>query len=148
MIKAWHLYFFLGLCLSACNRCKDGCLNGVCVDNYCDCDVWYAGDQCDRSELSVYEGNYSGTFSLNASSETVSFSLVSNSEEPSKLTAEGLNLMFHFTSLTRFDVPDQSWKNQMWQGEGEMLLDLVSIRLVSTDSTGVREGLLEAYREE
>ena len=138
----------LGLFLSACNQCKDGCANGVCIDNYCDCDIWYAGDRCDRSELSIYQGKYNGTFKLGASAEEVSFSLVSNAEQPSQLLCTELGFTLEFTSVTRFNVPAHSWKNIEWTGEGEMLLDLISMRLNYTDSNGLKEGLIEAYREE
>ncbi len=148
MIKPLHLYLFVVLLLCGCNQCKDGCLNGACIDQYCDCDVWYTGDRCDRSELSIYEGAYVGTFIFGSSAETLSFSLVGAADNPSQLIANELDLKFQFTSSTRFDVPAQTWKNIEWIGEGEMLLGLISIRLNYTDSSGVKEGLIEAYRED
>ena len=146
MIKQLHLFAFICLILSACNQCKDKCVNGVCIEKYCDCDVWYEGDKCDRSELSIYEGEYKGVFSFGTETEAVSFNLTSSSETPSILYSAANDLKFEFTTITRFNFPAQNWMGEIWMGEGEMLLDLMSIRLQYTDSAGIQHGLIEAYR--
>ncbi len=148
MIKQQSRFVFFALILVACSPCKDNCVNGVCIKKYCDCDVWYAGDQCDRSQLLVYEGNYSGTFNHGAIVQSISFTLVNKANEPSYLYASGIDLRLEFTTSSRFIVPDQEFKNRTWIGEGEMLIDLISIRLTSVDSLDEQSGLIEAYRED
>ncbi|MEX2595699.1 MAG: hypothetical protein WEC59_02130 [Salibacteraceae bacterium] len=135
----------LFLLFAACNRCIENCENGICQKKNCVCDTWYEGNTCDRSSLEVFEKEYTGYLELNSDVvDTVSFHLKTSGNDPSKMMAEGLNLQLQFLDASRFEIEPQIWRGHQVEGEGQMLINIVSMRFSYVDSSGLNEVLLEA----
>ena len=143
----------IGICLlcialttGACNRCHDGCIHGICKRSSCSCDQWYEGDACDRSVLSQYAYAYEGVLYFHDStSAPLSFELtLSNS--PDQLLMSNPSLELSFTSLTRFDVLPQLLHGEWYEGEGEMLLNLLSLRVHRINDDEAKDLRIEAHR--
>ena len=132
--------------LSACNRCRPRCQNGSCVKKSCSCDVWYSGDACDKSVLNVYQGYYVGTVTTDSNQQRVGFNL-SVGVEPDVMVADSLQIQLNFTDEARFEVLSQETNFGSRSGEGEMLIDIVSIRLDGVSGLTEDELTIEARKQ-
>jgi hypothetical protein len=120
----------------ACDRCRDGCVNGYCQSKVCHCDTWYEGDRCDRSTLTKHLGAYRGVRSEEGFSTEVEFSLVPVSEVPNVLILDELGLELEFVDQARFLVHEWEEEGVMYTGEGEMLIESISLRLDRVEEPG------------
>lgn len=127
------ILFFAALALSACNRCAAGCENGTCIKKVCECDVWYSGDACNKSELLKYEGNYAGKQECGTQEQAISLQLTVDSSSPDRLQTN-VGYVFQFNSQTRFEVIIATNAGESLIGEGEMLVDLISFKTENLDS--------------
>ena len=132
---------------SACNRCRDGCVNGTCVKKSCTCDLWYEGDRCDRSSLSSYVGYYRGTATNHTGTVRIGFHLVIG-ETPDQMRADSLGLILDFDDESRFAIPEQSYDGIGYAGEGEVLVELISIRLDPVLTSPFGSTLIEVRRSD
>ncbi|MDP4663896.1 MAG: hypothetical protein NWQ55_09880 [Salibacteraceae bacterium] len=127
------ILFFVALAFNACNRCATGCENGTCIKKLCECDVWYSGDACNKSQLLKYEGNYAGKQKCGAQEQSISFQLTVDKSSPDRLQTN-LGYLFQFNSQTRFEVIIATNTGESLIGEGEMLVDLISFKTENLDS--------------
>ncbi|MEQ9186661.1 MAG: hypothetical protein RLP15_02940 [Cryomorphaceae bacterium] len=137
--------FVFILLWSSCNQCRDGCVNGVCIKRTCQCDLWYEGDRCDRSALSQHVGYYRGTLVNDTGSAPIGFHLVVGSA-PHLMLADSLGLELQFADQARFDVAEQGLAGEEYSGEGEMLIDLISIRLDPVETSPTGSTFIEAHK--
>lgn len=144
-----RILYYIALSLlfiaTSCNRCKEGCVNGQCIQRTCDCDQWYAGDRCDRSQLTVFAGYYRGQTTTDSSRFSVGFNVVPT-DTVNMLYADSLSLRLVFEDETRFQVPEQEVFGKVMQGEGQVLVDLFSIRLEPVNGDPMDQTLIEATR--
>lgn len=109
----------------------------------CSCDVWYGGDRCDESVLSIYEGYYVGTVRSDSNERGVGFNL-SVGTSPEVMLVDSLEIQLIFTDEARFEVPSQETEFDEREGEGEMLIDLISIRLEGASGSSKDQLTIEA----
>lgn len=140
----WPLFFtlvlFLGL--SACN-CRDLCKNGLCQKRECVCEEWWEGDACDYSLFEMYEGYYQGNDSCDDPEALLEFNFVVENAIPNRMNV-GNNFYVEFTDRTRFIIPEQKWNGRSIQGEGEMLVDVISMNYQWSDTSQVYTCLITA----
>lgn len=139
------LLFLLGF--SSCNRCRDGCENGVCQKRECLCDLWWQGDACDYSLFRMYEGEYTGNDSCDDPMESVAFSLTVDEAIPNRMWINDAEFYIEFTDRTRFILPEQSKGGRLVSGEGEMLVEAISLSYIPSDSVSTLHCLIEATLE-
>jgi hypothetical protein len=141
-------YIVFLLLLTGCGRCRYGCENGLCNRGTCDCFEWYEGDACERSILKAYEGDHGGEL-IRADTiiDTLSFQLQWAQNPPEEMLLEGEELTIRFTDRWKFDLPDQPWKNYQVSGEGEMLLDRLSMRMELRTDSMQSEASVSAQRQ-
>lgn len=133
--------------LISCNRCRDNCIHGTCIKRLCDCDIFYEGDRCDRSILTAWEGAYAGTYTeFNEGVQPIAFRLTVDNADPTAMLSDTIGLNLIFETKTRFYIPRQLWRGVQVSGEGEMLVNAVSMRIDNAD-TSEEIGLIEAARE-
>ncbi|NQV51636.1 MAG: hypothetical protein HQ500_00550 [Flavobacteriales bacterium] len=132
---------------SACSRCRDGCMNGTCIKKACACDLWYEGDRCDRSSLTSYVGYYRGTATNDRGTVRIGFHLFIG-ESPDQMLADSLGLFFDFDNQSRFAIPEQTYAGAGYAGEGEMLVELISIRLDPVSDAPQGSTLIQASKSD
>lgn len=115
----------LFLVLSACD-CRDRCDNGFCKKRECVCDQWWEGDACDYSLFEMYEGFYQGSDSCDEPGTLLEFNFKVESTIPNRVNV-GNRFYVEFTDRTRFTIPEQKWNGRSIQGEGEMLVNVISM---------------------
>lgn len=136
-MRKW-LVFVLVYLVCACNPCRYGCEEGICVRGTCDCFDWYEGDACERLITSIHVGQYAGDL-LDASNDTVianlSFGLFTAEESaPNAMLMQEEGVQLLFTDRYRFIIGEQSWRNYTVTGEGEILFNGLGFRLELADS--------------
>lgn len=132
-IVLFAILFFVVLAISACNRCPAGCENGTCIKKVCECDVWYFGDACNKSELVKYEGSYTGKQTCGTQEQEISLQLNVDASAPNRLLSN-VGYLFQFNSQTRFEVIIATNAGESLIGEGEMLVDFISFKTENIDS--------------
>ena len=140
---------FLALLLFSfsCQRCPYGCINGVCLKQQCDCEIFWEGDACERSVLSVYQGDYlvNEDCRSNLTEEIVSIQPIPT--EPGKMEMSN-GFVIEFEDIVRFRLDLQSFDGGMVEGQGQMLLNLISINYIYLDSLGSASCLFEAQKNQ
>lgn len=125
--------------ITGCNRCRDGCQNGTCVQRECQCDLWWEGDACDRPLLDTWAGEYMLVDDCDTASAR-RVRLRSDESAPSEMMLDGDTRLI-FTDQSRFLLNQVKWpggNNDAVIGQGEMLIDRFSFwyrRLDDPDST-------------
>lgn len=139
------LWMLLVVLFWACDRCMEPCVHGTCKKKTCQCDSWWEGDGCDRSQLKRFEGQYLGNAPCDDPGGTKEFSLTVDPEVPDRMWLAGDELYLDFTTSVRFDVPLQVWRGQTVEGEGQMLINKVSFHYsdTGTDTTCLIEADLQ-----
>ena len=130
--------------LAGCNRCRDGCDHGICQKRDCICDTYWEGDACDQNLFSDYTGTYSGNNSCVLSGEIQFYELKRTSKDDG-MDFDGIVLSF--TTDTRFLVPEQTYRGQKIQGEGQMQVERFSLTYELVDSINSGSCLIEARRD-
>ena len=126
-----HILLVAFIAIFASCDCRYGCENGVCQKRVCKCDLYWEGDACQRPILSRYQGSYNGTNSCD--SEQSDFTLKSGESVDELLWNNELTLTFSDTA--RFDILQQDYRGISLEGEGSMLLDKISFRYHSIDTS-------------
>jgi len=132
---------------TACNNCRYGCDQGICSKSECNCFEWYEGDACERSVLQQYEGSYAGEVTeLDTLFASVDFSLFVSTESPELMVLKEESLRIRYTDISRFEINNQLWRGGEVTGDGEMLLNGISMRMTFRDSTRSRTMQLSALK--
>jgi hypothetical protein len=126
------IFVFLAVLICACNPCRYGCDEGICVRGSCDCFEWYEGDACERLITAMHVGEYSGEL-VDANADTIlrvlNFRLVTTANAPNAMLMQEEGLTITFDDTYRFHIAEQAWLGYTVTGEGEILLDGMGIRL-------------------
>ncbi|MDC1222282.1 hypothetical protein N8Z47_06395 [Salibacteraceae bacterium] len=111
--------------------CRYGCENGVCQKRECKCDLYWEGDACQRRSLSIYRGEYVGYNTCN--SEENDFALENGKNVDELIWNQ--ELILSYSDSARFLILEQNLDGIPIVGEGSMLLDKISLRYHSIDTT-------------
>jgi len=141
VITSVFLLFF-----ASCNRCKQDCVHGVCIEKSCACHLWYGGDGCEELSLAQYIGYYRGELVADTMRQNVGFNLISDPSAPSILFCDSLSIDLRFVDDTRFDIDAQSWEGKSVFGDGEMLIEAISFQFKSSADTTNRQYTVLAFR--
>lgn len=133
------------LIISGCNRCPYGCENGVCQKSMCQCDLFYEGDACERSILNKLNGQYTVNSNCYSDSELVEVRVSDTVPNECFMANE---MRWVFVDSHRFEIPLQQYRNQSIHGEGQVLVNLISLSINKVDSAGNDPCLMELRAEE
>ncbi len=111
--------------------CRYGCENGVCQKRECKCDFYWEGDACQRPSLSKYRGEYVGYHTCNSEQNDFTLEIGKNVDE----LIWNQELTLSYLDSARFLILDQNLNGIFIEGEGSMLLDKISFRYQSMDTT-------------
>ena len=135
-----RITFLLGILIllmtSSCRRCIEGCEYGVCIKGICECDVWYAGDACDRSSQFDLQGKFSGEVLTDTIADPIEFYLLLKGDDPSVFISQDLGFHLQFVNNTRFEIVDDIGGFWTYEGDGEFIIDGVTmnIRMTAQDT--------------
>jgi len=118
--------------LLSCNKCREKCENGICIEKSCSCNQWYEGDACERLKLTQYQGDYLFHQDCNGVESEFPISIESGISPNQLKTSDGL--VFNFITISRFNIETQEWRSETVEGEGEMFVNSLSINLKKIDS--------------
>jgi hypothetical protein len=103
----------------------------VCQKRECKCDLYWEGDACQRRSLSKYLGEYIGNNTCNSDENDFTLEIGKNVNE----LIWNQELTLTYSDGARFLILDQNLDGIPIKGEGSMLLDKISLRYHSIDTT-------------
>ncbi|GAB5538520.1 MAG: hypothetical protein Salg2KO_06230 [Salibacteraceae bacterium] len=130
--------------ISGCRDCRFGCENGRCIRGVCQCNENWEGDACERFVISKHVGSYARLDTC-ISKQMDTVTLNPGDRSMNQLIWDG-SLRLNFFTETEFDVPEQVYLNDTVEGDGQMLVDGISIRYESINSGKTESCLSEAIK--
>lgn len=92
----------------------------------CQCDLWWAGNDCNKSQLTTFDGVYIG--SNDCEGGEISIKLAADNTQPNRMWLNDDEMYIEFTDEARFIIPEQVYQGQTVMGEGQMIIDALSLR--------------------
>lgn len=107
-------------------------MHGHCQKKLCQCDIWWAGDDCNKSQFLNFEGKYAGVD--DCQTDSVQIVITIDKTLPNRAWLDNFELFIEFTDQVRFEIPDQDYRGTQVNGEGQMLINAISFKYAVVNS--------------